>query len=1094
MKTRAKLILIFLILLANAEESPNKYFNVNLYSLKNNKFNNLNLYLVNPLEKPRLIQPGKENEPVIYFNEKPEFIWSEVKNAVGYVLYIDVKTGRNRFQNIFNSSYYTLIENNSFQLPEGILSKGKTYRWSVRAYNNTGWSGAALPFYFKYSERKQLLPAPKLIAPGGIKPKEIQLDFLKEFKWEKVKNAKEYEFVLSPLKNSKKSLVKKIVGNSKLPAAQFLLNNLHINENYEWKVKAINGKSTSVFSKPYKFKIIKNVTAALPTIKITGEKPEEMFLNFKYSELINTTIEAVYKDNSAYLPFSELFNLLQLYNERDSLSGNIKGFYLSPENKYIIDIKNLQFKTLTKKLKFTKHDYVELYGEVYFLPHFFFDAFGLDFQVSMSDLSLRLNSNSILPVYRKYIDQLKLSSQEFNQPGKTERTFGAKKPLFTLGSFDYLLSSNFGKNSKPFSSYRFGLGGIILGGEGSVISSGNSFEGKIINNRIEWLWRYPVFKNYLTQISLGNILANGLASYNIRGIQITNEPLEPRRKYMNYIFRNRTNPNWTVELYRNNNLMSITKADANGNFEFNLPLDYGTSLIQLKYYGLRGQIIEQEKVFQIPFTLLPPGEMNYNLNIGEIINTHEKLVQANLSFGVNDWLTNQLGFDYLNGSGYTKGIFYNSTSLRVNSNYLFNLTVAPNAYIKTTANGLFSSLSSFDISYTKYFENPFYNQSKISNEINGNVFIPMNIDKTPTNIIFNSQYLNFGKSKRLSLNIGVNSIFENFNPSINYKFNYAENEIGKLNRSNIDIGFIYSLPRVNGIFSSLIGNIINTRLEYNLNSGKVENAYLSFATNITEILRFQITYSKNFLNSISNTFVNLILDLPFVRSSSFINNDQFGQYLQGSLNYDWTNNSIKFYNRQQIGRAGAIVRLFIDENNNEKYDLGEKIIKNVKLKMTSVNTISQNKDGLIYLLDLNPYTFYKGSIVESSLKDPLLVPQFKNFSFVTEANNIKLIDIPVYFAGEIYGTVMQIKNNKANPLAGMKVNIEGVNNNFKKTVPTFSDGDFYYFGLLPGKYKIYLSKKVLKKLNVNTKPESYEIEIKSIRQGDYKKDLNFVIK
>ena len=78
--------------------------------------------------------------------------------------------------------------------------------------------------------------------------------------------------------------------------------------------------------------------------------------------------------------------------------------------------------------------------------------------------------------------------------------------------------------------------------------------------------------------------------------------------------------------------------------------------------------------------------------------------------------------------------------------------------------------------------------------------------------------------------------------------------------------------------------------------------------------------------------------------------------------------------------------------------------------------------------------------------------------------------------------------------AGIKVYIEGIDNDQNITVNTFSDGSFYYFGLRPGKFKIYLDKNQLEYINCMSEPAEILLEIDASGAGKSFEDLNFELR
>ena len=590
---------------------------------------------------------------------------------------------------------------------------------------------------------------------------------------------------------------------------------------------------------------------------------------------------------------------------------------------------------------------------------------------------------------------------------------------------------------------------------------------------------YDFEKNdYISKISLGDFSFDGLIPSTSRGIQVTNEPLEPRKVYASYQITDKAPPNFTIELYINDRLIDYTKSDANGNFRFKIPLSYGTTLIQMKYYGPEGEFYTDKKIYQIPFTLLPPKEFNYKISMGKYANTSNNTANVQAEYGITDWLTNQTGLDFIDDQLSRKGVFYNSLTTRISENYLLNLLAAPNAYYKISANALYFSQASLSLAFTNYEKNPVYNPARLDNELSTLFFVPLETGFISYNINGGFRYARSSNLKRYDYTLGAMASFGGFSPTLNYNLIQLDNGNEVTNRSIISPGFLLTIPWLSGAFDFLNGNIINSRLSYNASDNKFENFSISFSSSIFKHGRIQISHQQNFLSSISTTQVQLIIEFPFTRSYTTVSNNSFSQSFQGAILYDDNYDKFNFMNRQQLGKSAVAMRMFLDENVNGIYDLTEPILKKGKVVLNNAGIIERGDDNILRLEELSPYTRYETKIVESSIENPLWVPKYKNIAFTSGPNKVRPIDIPFYVSGEIDGTVTKIVNNQKTEVAGIKVHIEGIENDFNISVNTFNDGSFYYFGLAPGKYKIYLDKSQLDYLGVHSNPSVKEIELK----------------
>ncbi len=969
---------------------------------------------------------------------------------------------------------------------------------------------------FNIHQHKNLikLKTPVLIFPGKINKVDTIFTTTPVFKWKKVPDAESHLLrIYKKISPNQYSLIFNSAFYLVIVDTTFRMISgmLKENETYLWYVKALNEHAVSKWSEPREFTIksgsnkikSKNVQTYEPIQVVTQPEPEEkaieeVFLTFKYGNVVNIPIIAYLKNDSLFLPFKTLFSALKIYFENNPDNKTLSGFYIKPVNKYKLDFKKNIYFISGNTAALKKDDYyLDDFSDEYYLSiDAFRKIFGMEFKANYRKLILRLNSRTLLPVYERELSLLNFNIYKNNTGNlKYGRFFPSRKDIFNFGFFDYNISSTLTKNNSNNSSYYFGLSSALLGGEANVSFNGTAIKGKVVNDRIDWNWRYGMFNDYLTQIVLGNYFTQGLSSYNLRGISLTNEPLEARRRFTKVKIESMTHPYWQVEMYKNNIPLDFTTADEKGRFAFELPLNYGMTYVKFRYLGTKGEIYEKEKLYHIPYDLIPPKEFNYHINLGQTPFTNIKIAQADAIYGINKWLTNKLGVDYIKSGNYNKGIVYDALTAKITTEYLVNLLTAPGAYYRLNFSGIFPSLSSFDFSYTHYSENSFFNPVNIKNEVNASVYYPLNYSELPINLFGFMQYLNFeNNGERKNFRFGINSTFYRFSHTLTYEYFNSANNIAEFTRSVISTGFFYSLPNLPGIFKTLFGSVLSFKLSYNLNSGKAENMFLALSTNIFSNTRLQIIHNRNFPANISNTALQLIVDFSFTRSTTTLTNSQLTQNLSGSLGYDNNYSTFHPYNRFQQGKSAAVINCFVDVNGNSKYDPGEKNIKGLKIKFNNLSGINYSEDGKILVSELIPYSVYHAKLIDTKVQNPLLIPKFKKFSFVADPNKYKRIDIPFYYAGEVDGEVKREGKNEILPVSGIPVVIENITTHEKKKFNSFSDGSFYYFGLLPGKYKVYIDEKILKKIAKTVEPEYYKIEVKSVETGEYFDNLNFLLK
>ena len=1039
-------------------------------------------------------EPGfKLSKPVLTIN-------FDKKTGIKYTQVYVARKIKNKYKLIFKSAKLP-PGNKSIGIPSKFLIDKEFYRWNLKTVNKSGKSifTKANYFYTDFSNPKPISKRifhPSIpISPGKAKINfEVIQTLTPELKWIPTGDSLISRIFIFELSQDKDKIVfasdkfAPKTSNYYVPSSV-----LKYDSSYYWQIKSWLPDGSEIYSENLYFRAKEKRDFFIPPRIIPKEK-EEIFLALKYAGIVNTTLNALYENGVVYLPLLELFSNLEV----ESKFNNSKNSY---EAKTIFTHKNLSVDLVNNQVhfgdsvyqlnpyRFHKNDF-----DIFLPENFYREIIGIDTRIDMSNLTVNINSEEPLPILSRKMreDKYGYLYQNGNKIEQGKIDFKREQKYFNFGVADYQLTYNVNKYSSPSTYYMFGGGGEILGGDIHLFTRGNFRESKFGESRTEAQWKYVFEKNsYVTSFSAGTLDFEGLQYTTFDGINITNTPIEPRTEFGKIKISDTGNPNSTIELYLNNQLFDVVKSDATGNFSFDLPLNYGTSLVKLKFFGNFGEYQEKTKLYQIPVLLLQKYEINYNLSVGKQNITRNDLRSFDIAYGVNDWITSKFGIEHLETKN-QKAVFYNTTSARLFDSYFANLSFSPDNFYNFSIDAMLPSQLALDFEYSKFLRNGFFNQANLMDKISAHIFYPLIFSETQFNL---QSFYSLSKTKQNTLNdfsFGISSYFSYFSPSVNYHLVNVNTGKSVFNNNTLDAGFNWSLNFLHYYLNYMQGSILTARYFYNLTQSRSENYSVSFSFNLFEKGRLQITHTENIANSFSLTQLNALFYFDQTQFSTSISKETFTASVLGSVNYNMNDQQFSLLNKHQIDKSGAAIRLFVDENNNGVFDKTESIIKEGKVDI-SVAELTYTKNGLIIAHELNPYTIYKIKIREESIKNPLLIPKKKEFSFETEPNTFREINIPFYEAGEVSGKVIRKIPQKDIPIAGLKVQIINILTEESNTISTFSDGTFYYFGLLPGKYKLVLNKEQLSAINATLESNEFFFEI-SNAQKDKVNDFDIIIK
>lgn len=837
----------------------------------------------------------------------------------------------------------------------------------------------------------------------------------------------------------------------------------------------------------------------------------ELYPSFRHRSIINTVVISYYKNDIFYLPIGELFEILQI-DFNTQLTDNkivLKGKYLKEQTPYSIDLAEFTAKIGDKEIPFTKDDVIIAELDYYLAPRVFKELFQLDFKMDLNNLSLTLESVLTLPVVEALLRREKRTRIQRNQftEKNYEITSNRNRQVLSGGFLDYNLSQAYNQDFSVF-TYNSSIGLELLGGDvqgsmiGSVSESYNSFETDNLR------WRYTIRDNdYISKITIGQTRSDGILTSSYKGIRLTNEPVEPIRIYDEYRITGNTFPESEVELYLNNSLINFQKTDAIGDYNFLVPLTYGSSSYKLRIYGPTGQVRELGKNIQIPFSFTAPGKINYHFNLGQqdyaqIGSTERKyLMNGDVSAGINGWLSTKFGVEYF--QDITEVPTYKaSASARLFTNYLLTSEYASNAFFRSSAGIVYANSASWNFTYTDFFDtNSIYNLSGDDKQLNGGVFFPFNFLGIPTTLRFSS-FARIRKSVN-DTRIRVDASFRK--NRLGTRISYVDNYIGAINLleptllSEIRNSYTYTISKTSSLPSFLRGSFLRTQFTFLPKLNEFESAEFLVSRNIFTNGRIQFLIAQNFKNDFTSVGLNFVIDFNKVRSSTSAralrSSTNVTQNFRGSVGYDNTNNNFILTGRQQVGKAATAFRLFVDNNGNDIFDEEDTKIPENAIRIDRGGSKPYSKDGISYFTQLQPYFKYNLEVNIGAIKNPMLVPKVDKFAIITDPNQFKPVDIPFYMSGVIDGKVERIiiAGEPKRGVSGLKLIMRGLNSDFVKEIRTFSDGSYYAFEVPPGNYTISVDNNQLDILGAKPSPKTLEFEVRALPEGDFVEELNILL-
>jgi hypothetical protein len=826
-----------------------------------------------------------------------------------------------------------------------------------------------------------------------------------------------------------------------------------------------------------------------PSFGQTDTEYDEVSVYLKVQGIGGADIPALIKDEVVYLSVSDIFNLIKIKNTPSARLDSLSGFFINPQDEYLIDRVKRQITFQGKKIELKPEDLIKTQTNLYMKSGLFGLVFGLNCAFNMRDLSVMLTTKLELPLIREMkMEQMRNNLKRLKGDVKTDSTIGRRYPLLKFGMADWAVTSTQLEGGASNTQMSLSLGSVVAGGEMNVGLNYNQ-GSKLDLSQQTYVWRYVNndFKAF-RQILVGKIGTQTISSINgsLIGIQMTNTPTIYRRSFGTYTLSNVTEPGWLVELYVNNVLVDYVKADASGFYKFEVPLVYGISVLTVRMYGPWGEVRTRVENANIPYNFLPAGDLEYSINAGVLENEPSaQLYRTTLDYGINRHMSVGGGYEYYSSSSGVNSLPFVGTSVMLLSDLLIASEYTFGVQLKNSLNYRLPSNLQLDLNYTSYEKGQKAILIAPIAERSASISVPVQSKKISlytrlslSQMIYSdykttsSEFLISGNLNGISSNITTSMIFQNpkqINASSNFSLSF----------------------RLPGRF------IMMPSFIYDYNKRSLMSVHCSLEKPLFGKGYLNIAYDRNIITKINSVNIGLRYDFSFMQTSIATtlkkNSNSFSQSARGSLLVDGKYHYVGTSNTSMVGRCGFTFIAYLDLNGNGKRDKNEPLVPGLNVRVNGGRLVKNVKDSTVRVLDLTPYTSYLVELDKNNFDNISWQIKNKTLSVFADPNQLKMIEIPIAVMAEAAGTVNVKTKDGTRGLSRVYVNFYRNGKTLVGRTLTESDGYFSYMGLQPGKYLAMMDSSQLTKIKMVSTPQFKEFKVKESKDGDFIEGLDFTL-
>lgn len=828
-----------------------------------------------------------------------------------------------------------------------------------------------------------------------------------------------------------------------------------------------------------------------PAIGIPFSAPvEEITIELHVKDIGDTAISALISEDKLWLSIQDVFSFLNIPYNSSAGGDSLSGYFFGTASSYLIDAARKQISFKGSILVIPTSGLLRTKNGLYLRTDLFGDFFQLNCQFDFRSLSVKLFTTLELPMLvarRQAFIRSNIGKIEREQ--KADSTLKREHSFFRTGMADwsFFTTNNFKGESDLHANIT--LGAQIVGGE-SVLSLRYDGKRSFSSRQQSYLWRYiNNDSKLLRQVSLGRVTTNATSSIfaPIIGVQFSNSPTVYRRSFSLYRVNRYTEPNWTIEMYVNNTLVDYTKADASGFFSFDIPIVYGNTNVQLRYYGPNGEQRMGEANISMPFTFLPPGQLEYNVTAGVLEDsTWSKFSRTTFTFGLFKKLTVGGGVEYLSSISGPKAMAFFNANFRISRNILFTSEYMHDVRYTITGNYRTSANVLYEATYTKYKQGQAAINNTYIEERRAAISYPLKFKFLNTYTRFSAYQIVLPAYKYTTIEaLFSGSIFGSTGNITTYAL-FTENAKAYF-YSNMS--FAIRLP-------GKMMLLPQAQYEYN------QSRFISIKTGLEK--RFSSTgyingfYEKNFKNDFTSVNIGIRYELPHTLAGLDMRKNSNGELtlinsLSGSLVHDSKSMYTRFTREPSVGRGGLILLTYLDLNNNRKYDKGEPKLKGLNFNILSGRREEHKRDTTIIVRNLEAYNSFLITLDQNSFEEISWQIRLHTIKVEIDPNQFRLIEIPVSIIGEVNGTIYTQTEAGKKIQERILLNIYNSSGLFVASVLSEEDGYYNYLGLAPGSYTVRPDAGQMQKLGLRSFPGAWNFNIESGRYGDVQSGIDFTL-
>lgn len=533
-------------------------------------------------------------------------------------------------------------------------------------------------------------------------------------------------------------------------------------------------------------------------------------------------------------------------------------------------------------------------------------------------------------------------------------------------------------------------------------------------------------------------------------------------------------PDWDVELYQNNQLITVQTTGPDGRYLFeDVPLLFGENRFELRFFGPNGEVDFREEYHFLGADMLEPGRISYEVSavqsgrtvfgVNEINGQAERgsgIYESNFNLGLTRNLTAGAGIRSQEKNG--ERLEFSNIGFGLSTSRAFgsvNYSDAPDAQnsVSTTLRTRVGD-TSLNLGYTRFFDDPELANSPQKWQANADISSHILAVPMKVNIATNEQEDITQRNAVIATTIPLSGLGR-FSSSLSY--NSVEERL-----NNSDTTTISQAAGQSSLYTELRPWTFRLSTSYRF---KPDSELVDLSANgslrIDRDLSLDIGLRQN---SITDTTyyaggINWQLDQVAINASvSYDSDERWGGLITLSTGLVHRPGTLipRLDSSASVNAGSVEVRVFEDEDGAVREPQAGVGVKGVQVWRNATT----DKNGVAYLSNVPAHRQVDIELDESMLADSELKSTNPGVSVISRPGSFAVVEFPIIRTAELEGHIVVADDGDEMPVSRALVQIKTLDGDVVAQTRSAFDGFFLFDGVEPGVYQVILEEPLAKRL------------------------------